>query len=191
MVLQLNCLNMGVLILKLGLENNEVRLEPYNQEWKDEFLRVKNDLLNKTDLQASRIEHIGSTAIEGMSAKPIIDIVAGVDDLESVDKEFFIDLSKVGFLRLRVERPGEIVLAKFSDDTYKIKTHFLHLVEYDGELWNNLIFFRDYLNTHEDVRKGYLDIKQNFLKHSSTGIKEYTDSKEVFVREIYGKRDSN
>lgn len=182
---------MGVLILKLGLENNEIRLELYNQEWKDEFLRVKNDLLNNTVLQASRIEHIGSTAIEGMSAKPIIDIVAGVDDLESVDKEFFIDLRKVGFLRLRVERPGEIVLAKFSDDTYKIKTHFLHLVEYDGEFWKNLIFFRDYLNTHDDVRKEYLDIKQDFLKHSSTGIKEYTDSKETFVREIYGKRESN
>lgn len=177
--------------MKLGLENNEIRLESYNPEWKDEFLRVKNDLLNNTDLQASRIEHIGSTAIEGMSAKPIIDIVAGVDDLESVDKEFFYRLSKVGFLRLRVERPGEIVLAKFSDDTYQMKTHFLHLVEFNGELWNNLIFFRDYLNIHEDARKEYLDIKQNFLKHSCTGIKEYTDSKEAFVREIYGKRDNN
>ena len=177
--------------MQLGLENNEIRLERYNPEWKDEFLRVKKDLLNNTDLQASRIEHIGSTAIEGMLAKPIIDIVAGVDDLESVDKEFFYRLSKVGFLRLRVERPGEIVLAKFSDDTYEIKTHFLHLVEYIGELWNNLIFFRDYLNTHEDARKEYLDIKQDFLQQSSSGIKEYTDSKEAFVREIYGKRDSN
>ena len=182
---------MGVLILKLGLENNEIRLEPYNPEWKDEFLRVKYDLLNHTDLQASRIEHIGSTAIEGMSAKPIIDIVTGIDYLEKVDKTLFKGLEKAGFLRLKVSRPNEIVLAKFTDDTYKIKTHFIHLVEYNKDLWNNLIFFRDYLNTHEDVRKEYLDIKQDFLKHSSTGIKEYTNSKEAFVREIYEKRDSN
>ena len=59
----------------------------------------------------------------------------GVDDINSVDKEFFQGLKKAGFLRLRVERPNEIVLAKFTDDTYEEKTHFIHLVDYNKGLW--------------------------------------------------------
>src|SRR5690606_17169882 len=124
-----------------------------------------------------------------MSAKPIIDIIAGVDDLQKVDKPLLKSFSKAGFLRLKVERPGEIVLAKFIDDTYKEKTHFIHLVEYQKELWNNLIFFRDYLNTNEDAKTQYLDIKLGYLKDSTKGIKEYTDFKEEFVKGIFAKRN--
>ena len=102
-----------------------------------------------------------------MSAKPLIDIVVGVDDLQEVDKPLLKSFSKAGFLWLRVERPGEMVLAKFSDDTYKEKTHFIHLVDYQKELWNNLIFFRDHLNSNEDERKQYLEIKLDYLKASS------------------------
>lgn len=113
----------------------------------------------------------------------------GVDDLQKVDKPLLKSFSKAGFLRLKVERPGEIVLAKFIDDTYKEKTHFIHLVEYQKELWNNLIFFRDYLNTNEDAKTQYLDIKLGYLKDSTKGIKEYTDFKEEFVKGIFAKRN--
>jgi len=139
----------------LGLKNDEVRLESYTSEWENEFIKVKEELREHTSFDEERIEHIGSTAIKGMSAKPIIDIIVGVDDLQKVDKPLLKSFSKAGFLRLKVERPGEIVLAKFIDDTYKEKTHFIHLVEYQKELWNNLIFFRDYLNTNEDTISRY------------------------------------
>ncbi|WOV84543.1 GrpB family protein [Sporosarcina jeotgali] len=97
--------------MQLGLKNDEVRLESYTPEWKDEFIKVKKELMEYTKLEDYRIEHIGSTAITGMSAKPLIDIVVGVDDLQEVDKPLLKSFSKAGFLRLRVERPGEIVLA--------------------------------------------------------------------------------
>ena len=179
---------MGKYTLQLGLKNDEVRLESYTPEWKDEFIKVKKELLKYTKLTDCRIEHIGSTAITGMSAKPLIDIVVGVDDLQEVDKPLLKSFSKAGFLWLRVERPGEMVLAKFSDDTYKEKTHFIHLVDYQKELWNNLIFFRDHLNSNEDERKQYLEIKLDYLKASSTGVNEYTDFKEGFVKEFFAKR---
>lgn len=100
----------------------------------------------------------------------------------------FEGLKKISFLRLRVERPKEIVLAKFVDDTYQEKTHFFHLVDYGKELWNNLIFFRDYLNFHEETRKEYEQIKLSFFKEHIGGIEEYTNYKEKFVLEIYDKR---
>lgn len=174
--------------MNLGLKKDEVRLVEYTPEWHEEFIRVQKELTEYTGLDENRIAHIGSTAIEGMSAKPILDIAVGVDDLNQVDKEFFKSFQRAGFLRLKVERPGEIVLAKFTDDTYQEKTHFIHLVEFQKELWNKLIFFRDYLNAHEAARSEYLAIKMAYLKSSSTGISAYTDSKEAFVRDINEKR---
>ncbi len=177
--------------MQLGLKNDEIKLEKYTDKWHDEFIKVKNELLKHTQLEECRIEHIGSTSIQGMSAKPIIDIVVGVDNLKTVDEELFNSFRKAGFLRLRVEKPNEIVLAKFTDETYQVKTHFIHLVEYQKEIWNNLIFFRDYLNSNEEERKEYLDIKTSYLKNTSSGIKEYTDFKEDFVKKVYNRRLSN
>jgi len=174
--------------VNLGLNSDEVRLVDYTPEWNDEFIRVKNKLLENTTLEGNRIQHIGSTAIKGMAAKPIIDILVGVDDLNRLDKALFKGFSRSGFLRLKVERPGEIVLAKFTDDTYKVKTHYIHLVEYQKKLWNNLIFFKNYLNSNESARKHYLEIKLEYLKISSTGVNDYTDFKEEFVNEILKKR---
>ncbi|WP_301420994.1 GrpB family protein [Mammaliicoccus lentus] len=174
--------------MQLGLKKNEIRLEKYTDEWPDEFTKIKNELLKHTQLEEYRIEHIGSTSIQGMSAKPIIDIVVGVDNLKTVDEALFNSFRKAGFLRLRVEKPKEIVLAKFTDEMYQVKTHFIHLVEYQQEIWNNLIFFRDYLNSNEKARKEYLDIKTTYLKNTSSGIKEYTDFKEDFVKYIYNKK---
>lgn len=170
--------------MRLGLEQNEVRIVNYTSEWKAEFERVKVGLINSTNLEAVHIEHIGSTAIKEMPAKPIIDILVGIDDLNQIDKDLMRSFGKEGFLRLKVERPGEIVLAKFKDDSYKVKTHFIHLVEYRKQLWNDLIFFRDYLNKNEDARRQYLSIKEEFLNNQSEGIVEYTDFKEAFVKRI-------
>ena len=174
--------------MNLGLKNNEVRLVEYSPKWRDEFERSKNLILNHTHIPENRIEHIGSTSIIGMSAKPIIDIVIGVDDLKKVDKTLFKELEKAGFFRLKVNRPNEIVLAKFLDESYKVKTHFIHLVEYKKDLWHNLIFFRDYLNSNKEDREKYLDIKKKYVSKSSTGIIDYTNYKENFVKEIYKKR---
>jgi len=168
-----------------------VRVVDYTSEWNVEFIKVKKELIEKTRLDKKRIEHIGSTAIKGMSAKPMIDLLVGIDDLSKADKDSFKSFQRAGFLRLKVERPGEIVLAKFTDDTYEEKTHYIHLVEYQGELWNNLIFFRDYLNMDETARKRYLEIKQSYLKKASTGIKEYTDFKGAFVKEIISLREND
>lgn len=171
--------------MNLGLKRDEVRLEAHYDAWKKEFLRVKQDIVNSTSIQENRIEHIGSTAIQNIVAKPILDLVVGVDDIENVDKAFYQGLKEAGFLKLKVERPNEIVLAKFTDDTYEVKTHFIHLVEYNKELWKNLIFFRDYLNSNETAREQYQALKMNFLEEGTGGINEYTDYKEQFVKGIY------
>lgn len=174
--------------MKLGLKRDEIKLADFTPEWNDEFIRIKKEILKNLNIESDRVEHIGSTAIKGMAAKPILDILIGVDQIEKVDKSIFTGLKDVGFLRLRIERPKEVVLAKFSDETYQEKTHYIHLVEFQKDIWSNLIFFRDYLNSNESERRKYLQIKMEYLKKSSTGISEYTDYKEEFVKNILNKK---
>lgn len=170
--------------MELGLKRNEVRLVNHNDAWKEEFRKVKTDIVKSTSLDPLQIEHVGSTAINEIMAKPVIDIVVGIESLEDDLTELTKDLKDCGFYRLRVERPNEVVFAKFTDETFEIKTYFIHLTEYQGTLWHNLIYFRDYLNAHPAARKEYEKIKTTFLADNSEGIVEYTDSKEAFVSQI-------
>lgn len=125
--------------MKLGLRNNEVIIVPYDKKWKKEFNKTKSEIIQHTNLKPNQIEHIGSTSINEIRAKPIIDILIGVDNLTALDKTFFKALQNAGFYRLKVERSNEIVCAKFTDKTFEIKTHFIHLVELETEKWNLIL----------------------------------------------------
>lgn len=170
--------------MNLGLKKNEIRLVPYTHEWNNEFMRVKDEIQKYSNIKENQIQHIGSTAIKDSLSKPIIDIMIGLDNLEKLDSMFIEILKSIGFLRLKVERPSEIIFAKFTDNTYEKKTHYIHLVEYEKEIWRKLTFFRDYLNDNKKARIDYMNIKLEYLKTDSIGINEYTDYKESFVKDI-------
>jgi len=171
--------------MKLGLKNNEVVIVPYDKEWKGEFNKTKAQIIQYTNLKPEQIEHIGSTSIEGIRAKPIIDILIGVENLTTLDKPFFKNLQQAGFYKLKVERPNEIVCAKFTDETFEIKTHFIHIVELEKEKWNQMLFFRDYLNANQDMKEQYENLKESFFNTDLKGINSYTDYKEQFVQSIF------
>jgi len=171
--------------MKLGLKNNEVIIVPYDKKWNEVFNITKKEIIQYTNLKPNQIEHIGSTSIEGIKAKPIIDILIGVDNLAALDKTFFKDLQNTGFYRLKVERPNEIVCAKFTDETFETKTHFIHIVELKKEKWNQMLFFRDYLNANHDVKEQYENLKKSFFNTDLKGINSYMDYKEQFVLSIF------
>lgn len=168
----------------LGLKDNEVMIVPYDLKWKTEFEEVKSEIMSQTGLHSDRIEHIGSTAIKGIKAKPIIDILIGLDDLQDIETFFFEQLKGVGFYRLRVQKEDEIICAKFTDDTFKMKTHIIHIVEFKQEKWEQLTSFRDFLNNNLTERKQYEALKEKFLESGQAGIENYTNNKELFVQEI-------
>ncbi|MCC5893999.1 MAG: GrpB family protein [Alkalibacterium sp.] len=170
--------------MPLGLKRDEVRIVSHDKTWENEFQEVKKTLLKVASLEDHQIEHVGSTAIKDIHAKPVIDILVGIqsidDDLTQVEK----DLRRSGFYRLKVERPGEMVFARFTDESFESKTHYIHLTTYQGELWDNLIYFKNYLNENEEARKEYERLKLNFVAEKSEGIEEYTDMKEGFVNQV-------
>lgn len=175
--------------MELGLNRDAVRIVPYDPTWIIEFKRVKEDILQATNIHAKHVEHIGSTAIADMKAKPILDILIGIENILTIPLDFEQALRSIGFYRLRVERPNEVVFAKFKDESFEIKTHFIHVVNYQDELWENLIFFRNYLIDNEEAKQEYIQLKEKYTANNSTNINDYTNFKENFVKRIFSKRD--
>ncbi len=175
----------------LGLKRNEVKLVKHDPLWADEFLQVKQSIRQAIpEFLEQQIQHIGSTAILDIQAKPIIDIAIGIDWTTDDLERYNNPLQKLGFYRLKVERENEIVFARFTDSTFEVKTHFIHMIPYNGEKWRNMIFFRDYLNKNSSIRMEYEQLKTSFdINHG--GIQEYTSYKEQWVQEIFAKRTKN
>ncbi|BFN33141.1 GrpB family protein [Vibrio harveyi] len=170
--------------MKLGLANHKVDVVKHDPAWRQEFARSRSELALVTEIPPTQIEHIGSTAILDMPAKPIIDIVLGIEHFPHVSPKLIDALKSVGFLRLKVEKQDEIVFAKFTDDSYQVKTHYLHLTQYQEQLWRDWIQFRDRLNGNAELRSEYLALKFSLVKQAEITIEKYTDAKTSLVRKV-------
>jgi len=72
-------------------------------------------------------------------------------------------------------------------ETFETKTHFIHIVDFQKEKWQQLLFFRDFLNSNERAKMQYEALKQNFFSTNLNGIADYTNYKEQFVQAIFDK----
>ena len=109
----------------MGLKVGTVRLEDYNPEWKNSFEVEKNNLINIFKDIALKIEHVGSTSIEGLSAKPIIDmmvIIKRFSDFENVRSYFEKEPYSI-----KLDSPEDEILIRKGDESNR--THFIHVVE--------------------------------------------------------------
>ncbi|GEN46396.1 GrpB family protein [Alkalibacillus haloalkaliphilus] len=171
----------------LGLSKGEVKLVNYNPEWPQLFQQEKQLLQNMVGEHVLGIEHIGSTAIKGLKAKPIIDLVVGLKSLEDVQLLGLKRMSEADYYMLqKQEIEGKIVFAKFpyiKDEDYT-KTHFLHVVEYNGDWWNAHIQFRDRLNANQDLAKEYEALKLKLAEEHPKDVTAYAESKEMFIKSV-------
>ncbi len=147
------------------------------EKFKEESLLIKDVLADN----CVAIYHIGSTAVPGSAAKPIIDIMAVVKSLEKADD------AAEGFLKIGYEYLGEFGIAgrrylrKGGDE----RTHQIHIFQADD--WNNIgrhLAFRDYMRTHEKERDEYAKIKIALAQKFPYDIDGYCNGKETFVREM-------
>lgn len=171
-----------------GLEQNRVSLSLHNDLWTEGFQKEKHRL--RTILQAftPSIEHIGSTAIPGLKAKPILDICIGIDNLSLFHQFPFETLQHDQYHRLKnVQLDDRFVLAKFTDQTYTNKSVVLHIVERGSTTRSTLLLFRDYLTNHQESARLYEQLKRSLAKQFPTDPKAYTDGKKAFVQEILQK----
>lgn len=127
------------------------------------------------------IHHIGSTAVPGLAAKPIIDIMPVVKSLEAVDL-VAVKFEKIGYEYLgEFSIPGRRYLRKGGDE----RTHQIHIfADSDTQNINRHIAFRDYLRTHTEARDEYAQLKKELAEKYPYDIDGYCNGKEQFVKEI-------
>jgi GrpB-like predicted nucleotidyltransferase (UPF0157 family) len=168
----------------LGLDRKIVELVSYKKEWKTLFQKEKKLLLSAIGDFAPAVEHIGSTAIPQLEAKPIIDIMIGVRDFSEVEK-YLSPLRKIGY-----EYRGELGIKGrpfFRKGTATASTHHLSLVRFGGEIWTRQLFFRDYLLEHAEAARSYGELKRDLAAKFKNDREAYTNAKTEFIEEILRK----
>ena len=126
---------------------------------------------------AGPIEHIGSTAVPGLAAKPVIDIMAGVETLEG-SRDAIAAAATLGYCYFPYQASIRHWMCKPSD---AVRSHHLHLVPVNSPQWVRPIAFRDYLRTHHDVAAEYEQLKRALALKFRWDREAYTEAKKTFI----------
>lgn len=166
---------------KLGLVSGAVKIEEYNPEWQNEFLKEKTLLNKQLHGYDVDIQHVGSTSIIGCSAKPIIDIAIGVKSLE-YGEQLIPLLSEIGYI---YDGDGGIPGRHFfKKKDGELSTHYIHVEPVGGKLWNNHILFRDYLNKNPLIIIEYSDLKKRLAINFYENRNNYAIEKNPFIEKV-------
>lgn len=163
----------------IGLKRGTVKLMTHDKNWSKLFEQEKKRVSDKARDILIDIQHIGSTAIPGIKAKPLIDILAGTARLKDGEK-LIKPLNALGYKFYR-KSGHEIFFAKGPDAK---RTHYLHVVRHRGMKWKKDIFFRDYLRSHPIEAKKYEALKIKLAEKSMGTRGAYTKGKDVFIKRV-------
>ena len=166
----------------IGLKRGTVKLISHQMMWEEEATKIISLLKSILNDVAVDIQHVGSTAIKNIDAKPIIDIAVGVNDLSSI-KPYIALLEENGIIYRKEDAQGQLlfVIGDFEKD---IRTHHIHVVKWNSIDWNNYINFRDYLNAFPEYAKEYDALKKKLMLNFSDKRESYTAGKQEFISKI-------
>lgn len=158
-----------------------IQLEAYNPSWPAAF-QAERDLLWPVlePWLAGSIEHVGSTAVPGLSAKPVIDIMAPVKDLQS-SRPAVRELQGLGY---RYAPYKTDVMHWLCKPSAELRTHHLHLVPLNSRLWIERLAFRDLLIADPAVAKDYAALKHRLAAAYGHDRERYTDEKGPFIETV-------
>jgi GrpB-like predicted nucleotidyltransferase (UPF0157 family) len=163
-----------------------VRLVDHDPAWAALAAEMIEKLGRIFGAAASDMQHVGSTAIADIKAKPILDIAVAVDDFTEVDR-LNAALEDAGILRRKWEDDAQILFAVGDySRSGGIQTHFIHVVRTGSPQWNAYIRFRDYMNTHPQAAKAYEALKVKLAQENPDdwGREKYLAGKHDFVQQI-------
>ena len=161
-----------------------ITLLPHDPAWKSAFKIEKDQLLQLGLRNITHIEHIGSTAILGIYAKPVIDILIGVKCLSEFTSE---NIQKIESLGYRYNQVLESVFPHRryfqKDNEQGERTHQIHLVNYPSSWYERHLLFHDYLRFYPDIANEYETLKFNLAKIHDNTI-DYANAKNEFCQVI-------
>jgi GrpB-like predicted nucleotidyltransferase (UPF0157 family) len=166
----------------VGLKRGTVMVVKHDPSWADEFRKERSRIIKTCGLAVVSVEHVGSTSVPGLAAKPIIDIAVGVKRLKDA-KMLIKPLRKIGFNFYRISR-YEIFLAKGPDT---LRTHYIHVVRYKGAKWKIDIGIRNYLRKHPKEVAKYAKLKRELANMYANDRYTYTAKKDAFIKSLIAR----
>ena len=165
-----------------GPERREVVLTPYDPSWPTRYEAQQQRLLAALGAKARRIEHIGSTAVPGLVAKPVLDVLLVVDDVQ--DEGSYLELLEADGYVLRVREPGHRMLR-----TPDLGVH-VHIWSQGDPSVDAHLAFRDQLRMSQDDRDRYAATKRELAARHWPTINHYAAAKTTVIREILNRSGS-
>ena len=161
----------------------KVTVLPYNEGWRSDFEKIKNELENAIGDMVIAIEHVGSTSVQGMSAKPCIDIDVVIKDY-SVFDIIVGKLADIGYIHEGDLGIKDREAFKYTDKPH-LQTHHLSVCpQYSTELHRH-ITFRDYLRTHPEAANEYSKVKEKAAQLFPDDIDSYIEFKSPCIAKLY------
>ena len=156
-----------------------VVLVPYDEAWPALFDQERALIERALGSWAQGIEHVGSTAVPGLAAKPILDIMVGVGSLRGAE-QYLQPLEQLGYeCRGEAGVPGRLFLRKGDP-----RSHHLHVTESESEFWERHLSFRNYLRAHPETAREYARLKHYLAERFRTDRTAYTEAKTAFISEV-------
>ena len=166
------------------MKTKNVVVEKWNPKWKDEFERIVYSLGEDVIYNSVKIEHVGSTSVEGLSAKPIIDldIVIENDKFEIIKRL----LNDKGY-----KHEGDLGIEGREAFSYSVKeelmTHHLYVCPQDSKEFFKHITFRNFLKNNPDLAAEYSNVKEQAAVLYPDDIDKYMEFKSEIIEKIYKK----
>lgn len=183
----------------------KIEVVPFNPNWKEEFIRLKTHLLTILKDFSIRIEHVGSTSVPGLAAKPIIDIAIGVHSMELLD-DVVNPMMEAGFIyyeafnitmpqrRLFVGLKAAHHLTQFPrkftvdqdiphEAINELRLCHIHVWVLNSPDWIRHVAFRDYLIHSPEVIAAYGELKLQLAQQDWENGMEYNKAKDAFIKE--------
>jgi GrpB-like predicted nucleotidyltransferase (UPF0157 family) len=176
----------SVILIMMGIYsklNRPIIIVEYNPEWTFWFENEKKHLINALKDNVLLIEHIGSTAVPGLAAKPVIDIALGINDFKRSERIIPI-IENLGY---HYVPEFEKILPErrfFWKGSPKVHTYHIHMTEITNPLWTNPIIFRDYLTNNPDVLYRYIKLKRKLADQCGNDIEKYVNGKTEFIEHV-------
>lgn len=165
----------------MGLKVGEVRLEKWNPRWREEFEMEKQNLLRIFGSLALDIQHIGSTSVDRLDAKPIIDIAIGLDSLSDFEKVRQAFEKSLAYSVKEDNVSDEILIRKGPENN---RTHFIHVMGFKGQRMKDSLKFRDILRSDLQIRDEYCKLKRLLANKYPNDRESYTADKSAFIKQV-------
>lgn len=166
----------------IGLKRHTVRLSEHNKAWVELADSVCSEIKHAANHLIADVQHIGSTSVPGLLAKPIIDIAVGVRDLKFID-ELVPIITGLGYIYRGDNKVNGGHLFVF-ETSPEVRSIHVHVVEHNGNQWHNYLLFRDTLRSDKATREKYANLKADLCKRYPGDRQAYTFAKKDLIGRI-------